>query len=251
MRNKHKNLLLIFIFGAIVSCRDNHEVNKKVQEVYTPFPYLLNAQKVKRYTLEENEPTWLSTAFYEFNYLGKLSDTVSLENGIKFPTYDPDGNSKLKDNHLKYYIDWGRRVQLKNWMNSIVEIQIGSALISNSLPVLLRNSNKDTIAIGYGTQIPIVMEALNEKKEWKPIQEKFMYMCGNGIGTIILPPGEIAITLAPVFKGKQKTKLRLVLGNNKSKPFLGYINKRQFESRFEGGDYKEEYKKENPNYNGI
>lgn len=242
---------IILILGLVISCKDKQKLQNKVQEVLTPFPCIVDSQKVKRFSFDDENPTWLSTAFYELNYIGKLKDTVSLENAIKFSFYNPETKNEIKDNHMKYYIDWLKKVSFKNWENSKIEIQIGEKSISNSLPVLIRNNNKDTIAIGYGSQIPIVMEALNEKKEWKPIQEKFIYMCGNGVGTIVLPPGEIAITLAPFFKGKQKTKLRLVYGDNKSKQFWGYINKRQFESKFDGGDFKDEYKKENPHYNDF
>ena len=240
--------LIIFILGLNVSCIEEQKPAQVNIEVFTKFPYIKKSQKIKPFALDDENPTWLTTAFYEFNYLGKISDTVVLKNRITFLRYD-NNKKNFNENHLKYCTDSEKYVMSRNWNNAKIEIQVSNTSISNSIPVLIRNNNKDTIAIGYGSQIPIVMEALNENYEWKPIQKKFIYMCGVGLSTIILPPGEIAITLAPVFKGFTKTRLRLVLGNNVSKPFWGFINKRQFESKFEGGDFKEEYKKENPQYN--
>ncbi len=47
----------------------------------------------------------------------------------------------------------------------------------------------------------------------------------------MLPPNEIVITLAPIFKGNYKTQIRLKYGKNYSKPFDGSIRYSQFEHK--------------------
>lgn len=242
MKNVIK-LSIIFMI-AFVSCKKKENAFSKKEETSTPFPTIIDTINIKRFTFDDENSPWLNTASYEFYYLGKLNDTIYLEKAIRFSPEEPKKNN-LQKKYEKYSTE-NPKYDSKYWGNSKIQIEINKSLkISNSIPVLIRNNNKDTIAIGYGTQIPITMEAQNEKKEWKPIQEKFIYMCGFGLKTIILPPNEIAITLAPIFKGNFKTKLRLKLGDNKSEPFWGYINKRQFESKFDGhGNYKKEYELE-------
>lgn len=71
-------------------------------------------------------------------------------------------------------------------------------------------------------------------------------MCGNGVGTIILPPNEIVLSSAPIFNGNFKTELRLTVPKTDiySNTFDGSINYRQFESMFnEAGEYKSENKR--------
>ena len=245
-------IFIVFSFGFLFGCSQKQKAESKPEkikeEVTSTFPIIIKSNKIKRFTFDDDNTTWLTTAFYEFNYIGKIKDTIVLENRIKFLRYE-NPNKKSSSEHLKYCVDLNYPPRFGCWDNAKIEIQINDKLVSNSIPVLIRNNNKDTIAIGYGTQIPIIMEALNENYQWKPIQKKFVYMCGVGLGSIILPPGEIAITLAPIFTGFTKTRLRLVLGNNISKPFWGFINKRQFESKFENGEFKAEYIKENSQNN--
>ncbi|RZJ33630.1 MAG: hypothetical protein EOO51_13185 [Flavobacterium sp.] len=248
MRNTHISLLFTLLLSAACQSEDKQGITAKNQEAVTQFPHLIYPEDIVRYSFDEENPTWLSTVFYQLNYLGKLSDTVTLENGIRFSFDDTRIKTPMK--YKKFYTDWLiKKVHFQNASDANVEILVGKTPIANSLPVLLRNNDHDTIAIGHGEQVPMIMEALNEKNQWQPIQETFIYMCGNGVGTIILPPGEIAITLAPLFKGNQKTRLRLVLGTNMSKPFWGYINPRQFTSMYnEHGNFNEEYRRENPQH---
>jgi len=127
-------------------------------------------------------------------------------------------------------------------MQSKIDIQVDTTIkISGLYPVMLTNLDIDTISIGYGNHIPLIMEATDSFGNWKPIQEISIYLCGNGVGTINLPPSECVLTLAPNYQGNYKTELRLTLGDSHSKSFIGLINYSQFESRFdEQGEYKEQ-----------
>jgi 6-phosphogluconolactonase (cycloisomerase 2 family) len=254
MKNSY---LIFFIFFLISGCKN--EVKKVVRKIepVTKFPIITNAKNIKYESFfDEENPTWISTANYSFNYIGKLKDTISL--GIEsfsiaeFPKNRMKVSKieKLKRPNAEYYIEWDKKNRYTFMQEQKVEIQISSKQINNFHTALLRNRAKDTIPIGYGNIIPLILEAKNKLGKWKPIQERFVYMCGNGVGTIILPPKELVITLVPIFKGNYKTQLRLSMGNNKSNVILGNINYRQFENKFdENGNYKEEFKKENPENN--
>jgi hypothetical protein len=89
------------------------------------------------------------------------------------------------------------------------------------------------------------LEAKDSTGNWRPIEEPYVYMCGNGVGTIILPPTEVVLSFVPITNGNYLTQLRLVFGNNHSAPYVGYINYRQFERPFDQrGNFKEEFLRE-------
>lgn len=238
----------LFFFG----CKNEEKKIKPKSEPVTVFPTIVNPRNLKYESLFDDEtPTWISTADYNFNYIGKLKDSISL--GIEsfsiaeFPQNRKKGSKieKRQRPNAEYYIEWDKKNRYSFMQEQKVEIQISSKKINNFHTALLRNRTKDTIPIGFGDKIPLILEAKNKLGKWEPIQKRFVYMCGNGVGTIILPPKEIAITLVPIFKGNYKTLLRLSMGSNKSNAIWGNINYRQFESKFDvNGEYKEEYKKE-------
>lgn len=245
--------LLFYLFLILSGCRkETKTINPKIEKP-TVFPVITNPMNLKYECIfDEENPSWLSTADYNFNYIGKLKDTISLGK-INFETLhfiNPKKGSKsekLIRPNAEYYIEWDKENRYTFMKEQKIEIQISSKKMNNFYPAMLRNRTKDTIPIGYGSIIPLILEAKNKNGKWEPIQEKFVYMCGNGVGTIILPPNEIALTLVPIFKGNYKTQLRLSMGSNKSNVFWGKINYRQFESRFdENWEYKKDYVLENP-----
>lgn len=50
------------------------------------------------------------------------------------------------------------------------------------------NKHADTIVVGYGDLIPIIMEAKDKHGKWKVIQDRYVVGCGTGVGHIFLPP---------------------------------------------------------------
>lgn len=99
-------------------------------------------------------------------------------------------------------------------------------------PVFISNISVDTLNIGLGNILPMVIEAKDENGNWKPIQNEFIYDCGTGLTIIYIAPNQITITSMKLFHGDFKTKLRLVFGyfNDKvySNEIDGYINIEQF-----------------------
>ena len=166
---------------------------------------------------------------------------------MSFKFVDFPENSKTKSKvqknenpYKKYIIEWNAKNRFKLNRTPKIEIQVDNSIkLTNAYPVLIRNNYSDTIQIGYGGRIPLILEAKDKSGKWKPIQDRFVFMCGNGVESELLPPKEIAMTLVPIFKGKYKTQLRLKLGENKSNPFWGNISYSQFESKYDkNGNYK-------------
>jgi hypothetical protein len=88
------------------------------------------------------------------------------------------------------------------------------------------------------SRLYIVIEALNETKEWTPISYLQSSSCGNSRHTIILDKDEYWSFNVPVFKGKFKTKLRFILSIDKNKSLssneiVAYINEGQFHKKKE------------------
>ncbi|MFD1553885.1 hypothetical protein DNU06_17015 [Putridiphycobacter roseus] len=257
-----KNLLYIISFIGLISCgTEEIEAKLQMENVYhQSFPVILDTVQFGKYDfLKENRETiWLSTANYKFLYIGKQKDTIIVDHWPSFaPPPPPPLPQEYQDkSDLKlpkyvnplagYYIGWLEHRNFKPCTYSKIEIKLDTTIIiNNAYAVLLTNNESDTISIGYGRYIPLIMEAQDSAGDWKPIEEQYNYMCGNGVGTVILPPNELVLTNAPIFRGAYKTMLRLTIGESHSREFKGSINYRQFTSMFTiDGDYNEEYKRE-------
>ncbi len=102
-----------------------------------------------------------------------------------------------------------------------------------AFPVIISNKTDANIAIGYGSHLALILEALDENGDWKQIENKYTYMCGTGLPIIVLPNNEIVLTSVPIYKGAYLTDLRLKIGNNYSSTFKGYIHLKQFKDKKE------------------
>ncbi len=185
------------------------------------------------YSGSDKMPACLSSSLYIPFYLGEPHDTIFL-----YPNYPGWISQEISEvtqfNRTNpfagYYTTQPNESKFNYAEETCLEIRVDTSLIvADSYPVFLYNRNKDTISIDIGYCIPLFMEALDSSGHWKPIQERFVYFCGIGLCPFILPPQEIAVTLAPIFKGNYQTQLRLTLGINHSSPFHGSINYSQFE----------------------
>ncbi len=250
---KHLSKLLILIVVFLSTCQVGKLNDGDEKSIV--FPKVIDTIGIEKFALFKWEsPTWLSTSNYKLYFIGKYQDTIFLNPYLNvgpfivLPSQTQKNEVQLKQKHKleTYFLEWTNEKKYKYSEESNVEILIDTnSLISESYPVLLKNISTDTIFIGYGQHIPLLMEAKDSLGSWKPVQKKFIYMCGNGVGSIILPPNEYALTLAPIFNGNYKTLLRLSIGKNHSEAFYGKIFYRQFRSMFDkDGNYNEEYKRE-------
>lgn len=88
-------------------------------------------------------------------------------------------------------------------------------------PVIIKNTQKDTMIIATSNHIELVLEGQG-KDGWESLIEPTRHLgCGNGLTYLLLPPNEILVTSVPVYKWKKRTLLRLKLGENYSTIFTG------------------------------
>jgi hypothetical protein len=204
------------------------------QDIETEFSFVMPAiidttktEQVKR------SGTWLDAGDYSPLYIGKKQDSIFIQK--KFYAIV----NKMFDNYSVY--DEAREKYKRPDSTGIqLIIDTSKIILNQSYAVAVVNTTRDTLNIGYGTHLPIILEALDKQGAWKPVEEPFVYFCGTGLGTLFLPPGEIVITSAPVFTGEYNTKLRLRYDRIVSQTYTGSINLSQFESRWdENGNDKE------------
>lgn len=233
-------ILAVISLLVLASCNQNNQVRKTIPaEKQLAFPQVFDTFQLDKFLghFHEENPVWCSTAAYWFHYIGQRKDSIYLLPMVRFqvPFLPPiDGIEQQTEPEetpfSKYYIEPDEDHHYQRGTEANIEIRIDmKQKIAGSHLVLLTNTSKDTCLIGYGDYLPLILEARNIHGEWKPIQQRFMYMCGNGVGSILLPPGEIVLTLAPVFNGEYPTQLRFCFGKNYSKPFPGTIHYTQFD----------------------
>lgn len=228
------NRLQLIIFGIIIglcSCKNKNR-DKEIFNFKTPIIQdILTPKRIERST------AWLQVGNYNPLYIGQRTDSIYVSyklNLNKYSLYD-NGRSNYKgpdsagillvidttnviSDYSMIWEDDGRMLSTKSF---------------KAFPVFVVNTTKDTLSIGYGDHLPIIMEAIDDKGSWRPIEEPYMYMCGTGLNRIILPPNEIVVTSAPVNKGKIKTKLRLRYNKILSQEFYGTINPTQFDNAYD------------------
>lgn len=227
--------------SVLLACSFHGDLERDDPQEEFDFPVFIDKEELK----EDNvNMIWMNDGNHNPLYFGDMIDTISVERtfGRFYPPPTPPGSTYtmeiIEGKYSNYFLDW---THLRNYTNyDSVELNIlidTSQLITNkrrkAYPVIIENLHSDTIYIGYGGYIPIITEALNEKGDWKPIEYRHIYMCGNGVESIILPPKQIVVTSELVYMGNFKTKLRLKLGSNYSREFTGSINLSQFESEWD------------------
>ncbi|MBD81438.1 MAG: hypothetical protein CL840_21145 [Crocinitomicaceae bacterium] len=251
---------------------ERNEKPISVQKEELKFPVIIDTFNFKT---SKRKAAWLSTANHELLYIGKWKDTIYPDYRLKYypiaPPPPPAANkfdpsdttaySKILTEHkmYPYYINWMALHNHISWHEAKISITIDTTQrVKNddihvnwdepffeAYPVLIENMEDDTITIAYGSFVPLITEAKDSTGNWRPIEKKWMYACGNGVGTFILPPNEIALSATMIYHGNYSTTLRLKIDSTFSNEFKGNINYRQFESKFnEQGGYKEEYKRE-------
>lgn len=228
----------LLIASVLLACSPHGDLERDEPEEQFDFPVFIDKGELKE---DKVNMIWINDGNHNPLYFGEMIDTIRVERTFG-RLYPPPGSTDtmqiLEGTYSNYFLDW---MDLREYTYyDSVELSIlvdTSQFITNerrkAYPVIIENLHSDTIYIGYGDYIPIITEALNKKGEWKPIEDRFIYMCGNGVESIILPPKQIVVTSELVYTGDFKTKLRLKLGSNYSREFTGSINLTQFESEWD------------------
>jgi len=232
------NLIITILLAA---CSVNITDMKKKKK----FPMIvdtLGATKILRLDVERLTNR-VTTANYLIYFIGKIKDTIFIQPYMDFTPkplplvrfHKPGKSPKIipietKMPFQEYHVNWPEKRDYKYADKSDIEILIDTTKIMyKSYPILLTNNSIDTIFIGYGERIPLILEAQDSNKVWRPIQRDYIYGCGNGIGSVFLPSNESVLTLGPIYNGNFKTQLRLTLGKNHSNTYTGFINYEQFQ----------------------
>ncbi len=234
------SILLILLF----SCQGNNKMknNEKILIVaenkkkrYFPFIIDTIAQSARDFKVHRDN-VWCKEGNYRQVYIGDKKDTIFLMNGRELYK-----NYIYNHNKAKTYkrID-STRITIEVDTTTILVDKFTKTDSLKSYPVFIKNITKDTVIIGAGNHFPMRLEAKNEKGIWKPIEEYFIYDCGTGLNTTLLPANKLAIVLVPIFKGSFKIKLRLGYANRwgrephfttYSNEFTGTINLTKFRNR--------------------
>ena len=78
-----------------------------------------------------------------------------------------------------------------------------------SYPVFLENISEDTLSVGVGDVLTLIVENKDENGQWQKMLKPFIYDCGTGLGYIYLAPHQIAVTALPICEGTLRTELRM------------------------------------------
>lgn len=177
----------------------------------------------------------LTRLFSSFNEMDSVFvDSITYE--IIFRTLEAPSNTQKNYSeyfkHLNFHYDsipptW-KEAKIKITIDTSQLIRnIGSTkyeikeFVYNAYPVILENLSDTEILIGYGSQIPLILEVKDKNGEWKAVEFQYSYPCGNGLPSISLPKNEIVLTSIAVVEFDVKTELRLRIGGNYSEVFWG------------------------------
>ncbi len=239
---------LVFILLVLMSCGDASTSEEKA----FVFPVALDTTYDD---LPHRKEKWLNWASYYPLYLGPRRDTIYADQRLKYSQGKPHPRNGGSLAAQGCFIDWLDARNFRTPDSSDIAIYVDTTrIIANegdhfdqpepafkAFPVYLVNLGSDTIQVGYGTFLRMTMEGRTETGQWRPIEDPFTYMCGNGVGTIVLPPGFIALTSAPIYQGDLPTECRIKFGPLTSSTFYASIDRRQYESKYDkNGNYKEE-----------
>ncbi|UUC44885.1 hypothetical protein [Flavobacterium cerinum] len=219
------SFFVLILFTVFYACKNDSAIKMpkfKLPEVFDTL----------KGELENRKAFSLQTANYKCLYLGKNQDSVY----VRIPKEDEAYTTDFRGNDIEsgpeditIFIDTTKVIS----NHTLLEGKIGEELVQKkykAFPVVVVNKGKDTLNIGSGNYLRLLLEAKNPSGYWIPIEDKYMYFCGTFLRSIRLPPGRIAVTSVPIDNGKFKTKLRLRLNKDIiSHEFSGVINKEQFE----------------------
>lgn len=238
-------ILLVFTIFALTSCVQDVE-NKQQETITTDTIKTVSEDTIADYSniilqdkfkneLKRDTATEMTEAQFSPVYIGETKPEISLtyktdkiENRIGVW----DKYKRPEKDEIIITIDTTRTVgsPMGVWVY-YKEPEYRKEIIS--FPVFIENTCTDTLSIGFGDILPIIIEAKDKNGSWKPIQRPFFYDCGTGLTEFYLAPNQIALTTMKIFDGNFKTKLRLSydMGDHKiySNEIIGQINLRQFE----------------------
>ncbi|KAA3640496.1 MAG: hypothetical protein DWQ02_01995 [Bacteroidetes bacterium] len=233
--------LVLFLIGAIITaCTELNLSNSG--EVGFEMTELSDITFVDTFniTCHYDSTEFLSVADYPPVFIGRLSDTVLIDHRSEFSDYYEYSWTQYNAPDLfalEVLVDTTRIMPNSNPIT--LPVPIPGDIIDPTerqgfcaYPVFMMNQTSDTISVGYGKFIPLILEAKDSTGNWRPLEVSYIYDCGTGLNTIFLPPGNTLITSCKIYQGDYQTSLRLKFGFewfNYSNQFTGSIDYGQFE----------------------
>ena len=240
-----KRLHMKKIFYILIICCGacTNTINQDINKAELPSITLIDTFTNE---LKPDTANHITEAAFHPMYMGLEKDSIQLNywsGDIDYKTQNWNAYKGADSNDVSVFVDTSQVIGSVGRFHDIPPPALGENTDeilernyyrgeTKSYPVFIKNLSSDTLQVGYGAFIPLLMEARDSLGNWKKIQEPFMYFCGTGLSHYYLPPNEIILTPCKLFAGDFKTTMRLTYGfgvNSKSSEFEGFINYSQFE----------------------
>ncbi len=177
--------------------------------------------------------------------MGKYKDTITIHTLVDLRDPIGDNTILIEADTNKLYADYAFSkldIIIDTLQNVILKEyewweENGGYKYYKAHPIIIHNKTDSITKVGYGFNIPVILEAMDIDKIWKPLEGQFAYDCGVDLEYILLKQNEILCVLVPIYSGDFKTKLRYRFGNNLTKEFFGTISRQQFISIFDSNKY--------------
>jgi hypothetical protein len=190
-------------------------------------------------------------ASYKPLYFGKEQDSIYIDYFIVPPLVLPPPPNDTTDyirifnlqKNQKYvsYYTLAHNNRINSWDDSTslfnISVDTSTSILSQSYirsdntfvgrkayPVIIKNLSSDTVKVGLENYIYLKLSYKKAENQWVFLEKDYIFGCGTGLRSILLPKNEIIITSVPVYEGDTKVLFRISLGNNYSEPFYGFIN---------------------------
>lgn len=130
---------------------------------------------------------------------------------------------------IELYIDFvnnGKKSQMDSLNSKLSKITLNSTIsnIFDGFPVIITNTGKASMPIGFGNHVPLELEILDKNNIWKKVYGFRRYRHPTGIELFVLKQNEIAVIFEPRLEGNVKGKFRYRLANIVSNVFEGSID---------------------------
>jgi hypothetical protein len=229
-------IIIVFMTNLILtSCNNIPDRVSKVVEKKRQFNEV-NFVDIFQNNLIKDNSQQITISQFPPVYIGKLKNRIKLNyiiEKIGNRTEEWDKYSLPSVSSITISIDTTRNIPSTTDVFPLYKLggNVENKNIS-AYPVFIQNISIDTVQIGFGDIIPMVIEAKDKKGIWRPIQKRFRYDCATGLTSFFLAPNQISISTMKQFKGTFKTELRIVyLAKKKiySNTITGNIDPKQFE----------------------
>ena len=172
----------------------------------------------------------ISTIFYNKHLEGiEIRIDTKQTTPIFEITYDYLNVSVEDLSTIELYIDLvnnGKESQMDSLNSKLSKITLNSTTsnIFDGFPVIITNTGKASMPIGFGNHVPLELEILDKNNIWKKVYGFRRYRHPKGIEFFVLKKDEIAVLFEPRLNGNVKGEFRYRLANIVSNTFYGSIN---------------------------